>query len=88
MADFWTQERTNRRQTVMLVAVFLTLYCALGLGLDFLIGALRFSNGSLRGFPIVTLAALAIGLIQAAASILRRSGIDSGFSACETAAAR
>ncbi len=68
MADFWTQERTNRRQTLMLVAVFLTLYCALGLGLDFLIGALRFSNGSLRGFPIVTLAALAIGLIQAAAS--------------------
>lgn len=68
MADFWTQERTNRRQTVMLVAVFLTLYCALGLGLDFLIGALRFSNGSLRGFPIVTVAALAIGLIQAAAS--------------------
>ncbi|MGO9061399.1 MAG: M48 family metallopeptidase [Candidatus Binataceae bacterium] len=68
MADFWTQERTNRRQTAMLVAVFLMLYCALGLGLDFLIGALRFSNGSLRGFPIVTVAALAIGLIQAAAS--------------------
>lgn len=52
----------------MLVAVFLTLYCALGLGLDFLIGSLRFSNGTLIGFPVLTVAALIIGLIQALAS--------------------
>jgi heat shock protein HtpX len=67
-ADFWAQERTNRRQTAMMVAVFVLLYCVLGLGLDFLIGALRFQDGSLRGFPVLTLAALIIGLIQASVS--------------------
>jgi len=67
-ADFWTQERINRRQTATLVAVFLLLYCALGLGLDFLIGALRFQDGTLQGFPVLTLAALIIGLVQASVS--------------------
>ena len=67
-ADFWAQERSNRRQTAMLVAMFLLLYCALGLGLDFLIGALRFQDASLRGFPVLTLGALIIGLIQASVS--------------------
>jgi heat shock protein HtpX len=36
--------------------------------LDFLIGSLRFSNGTLTGFPVLTIAALIIGLIQAMAS--------------------
>jgi heat shock protein HtpX len=67
-SDFWALERTNRRETAMLVLVFLVLYCALGLGLDFLIGALRFHDGSLQGFPVLTVAALVIGLIQAIAS--------------------
>jgi heat shock protein HtpX len=67
-SDFWALERTNRRETLMLVVVFLVLYCALGLGLDFLIGSLHFRDGSLRGFPVLTVAALVIGLIQAAAS--------------------
>jgi heat shock protein HtpX len=67
-ADFWAQERSNRRQTAMIVAIFLVLYCALGLGLDFLIGSLRFVNGTLTGFPVLTIAALIIGLIQALAS--------------------
>ncbi len=67
-ADFWAQERTNRRQTEMMVAVFLLLYCVMGLGLDFLLGALRFQDGSLRGFPVLTLGALIIGLIQASLS--------------------
>lgn len=67
-ADFWAQERANRRQTAMLIAIFLLLYCALGLGLDFLIGALQFRDGSLRGFPVLTLAALIIGSIQALVS--------------------
>ena len=66
--DFWAQERANRRQTLMLVAVFLLLYCALGLGLDFLVGTLRLRGGSLRGFPVLTLVALVIGLIQGVAS--------------------
>lgn len=67
-ADFWAQERANRRQTAMMVAVFMSLYCVLGLGLDFLTGALRFQDGSLRGFPVLTLGALIIGLIQASVS--------------------
>ncbi|HXR37397.1 MAG TPA: M48 family metallopeptidase [Candidatus Binataceae bacterium] len=66
--DFWTLERTNRRQTAMLVVVFLALFCALGLGLDFVIGTLRFRDGALSGFPVVTLIALAIGSIQAVVS--------------------
>jgi heat shock protein HtpX len=67
-ADFWAEERSNRRETLTLVAVFLVLYCALGLGLDFLSGALRFQGGTLVGFPVLTLAALIIGLIQASLS--------------------
>jgi heat shock protein HtpX len=67
-ADFWTQERTNRRQTLMLVGAFLLLYCLLGFGLDFLVGTLRFRHGSLQGFPLITLVAAIIGLIQASAS--------------------
>jgi heat shock protein HtpX len=66
--DFWAQERINRRQTAMLVVVFLALFCALGLGLDFLAGTLRFRNGSLQGFPVLTVIALAIGLIQTVVS--------------------
>ncbi|HEV3112433.1 MAG TPA: M48 family metallopeptidase [Candidatus Binataceae bacterium] len=67
-ADFWAQERANRRQTRMMVAVFLLLYCVLGLGLDFLLGTLRFQDGSLRGFPVLTVGALIVGMIQASVS--------------------
>jgi heat shock protein HtpX len=67
-ADFWAEERANRRQTAMLIGACLLLYSALGLGLDFLIGALRFQYGSLHGFPVLTLAALIIGLIQTSVS--------------------
>jgi heat shock protein HtpX len=67
-ADFWAQERTNRRQTAIMVLAFLVLYCVLGFGLDFLVGSLRFRDGSLQGFPVITLAALIIGLIQASVS--------------------
>jgi heat shock protein HtpX len=67
-ADFWAQERANRRRTRMMVAVFLLLYCVLGLGLDFLLGTLRFQDGSLRGFPVLTVGALIVGMIQASVS--------------------
>src|SRR5580704_16540225 len=67
-ADFWAQERANRRQTRMMVAVFLLLYCVLRLGLDFLLGTLRFQDGSLRGFPVLTVGALIVGMIQASVS--------------------
>jgi heat shock protein HtpX len=63
--DFWQLEKTNRRETALLVIVFLTLFSALGLGLDFVSGDLQFQNGNLIGFPGLTVIALIIGSIQA-----------------------
>jgi heat shock protein HtpX len=63
-ADFRKLERQNRHQTVALVIVFLVLFCALGLGLDFVIGAVRLHNGHLVGFPILTIIALVVGSVQ------------------------
>ena len=63
-AGFHELERRNRRQTIALVIVFLVLFCALGLGLDFVIGAVRLDGRQLTGFPILTIAALIIGSVQ------------------------
>ena len=63
-ADFRDLERRNRRQTVALVAAFLLLFSALGFGLDFVIGIVRFHNGHLAGFPLLTIIALIIGSVQ------------------------
>jgi heat shock protein HtpX len=63
-ADFRELERRNRRQTVALVLVFLLLFAALGLGLDFVLGALRLQDGHLAGFPLLTIIALIIGSVQ------------------------
>jgi heat shock protein HtpX len=63
-ADFRELERRNRNQTAALVIVFLVLFCALGLGLDFVIGAVRLHDGHLVGFPILTIIALIIGSVQ------------------------
>jgi heat shock protein HtpX len=67
-SDFRSMERRNRRETVLLVAVFLVLFTALGFGLDFVFGDLRIINSDLVGFPILTIAALIIGSIQAVVS--------------------
>lgn len=67
-SDFRELERANRRDTAMLVAVFLVIYCALGLGLDYLVGAVRIVDGQVSGFPVLTIAALIIGSVQALAS--------------------
>jgi heat shock protein HtpX len=74
-SDFWELERTNRRETVALVAVFLVLFCALGFGLDFVIGTLRIIDGRLTGFPVLTIVALVIGSIQALASFYGGAGL-------------
>ena len=63
-SDFRELERRNRNQTVALIIVFMVLFCALGLGLDFVIGAVRLDDGHLVGFPILTIIALIIGSIQ------------------------
>jgi heat shock protein HtpX len=66
--DFHELERVNRRETVLLVMVFMVLFCALGFGLDFVIGAVRIVDGHLTGFPVLTIAALIIGSVQAVVS--------------------
>jgi heat shock protein HtpX len=63
-ADFRELEQRNRHQTVALVSVFLVLFCALGLGLDFLIGVIRWQDGHLTGFPLLTIVALIVGSVQ------------------------
>ncbi|HUN58570.1 MAG TPA: M48 family metallopeptidase [Candidatus Binataceae bacterium] len=67
-SDFRTLERRNRRETVLLVTVFLVLFTALGFGLDFVFGDLTIAEGSLVGFPMLTIAALIIGSVQAVLS--------------------
>lgn len=67
-SDFWTLERTNRRQSALLVAAFMAVFCALGLGLDFVTGDLRLESGRLAGFPFLTIAALIVGSIQSLVS--------------------
>lgn len=63
--SFWRLERKNRRETALLVAVFVTLFTALGGGLDFLAGNLRLIDGRLVGAPILTIVAFGFGLLQA-----------------------
>ncbi len=63
--SFWRLERKNRRQTALLVVVFISLFTALGCGLDFLAGNLKVIDGRLAGAPILTVVALAFGLFQA-----------------------
>jgi heat shock protein HtpX len=62
--DFWELERRNRRQTAILVSVFIALFTALGFGLDFRFHDLEIVDGSLTGFPILTLIALGFGILQ------------------------
>jgi heat shock protein HtpX len=62
--DFWELERRNRRETAMLVVVFVALLTALGFGLDFVFHNLTIVDGSLTGFPLLTLIALGFGIFQ------------------------
>src|SRR5260370_2814795 len=62
--DFWELERRNRRETAIPVVVFIALFPALGLGLDFRSHDLAIVDGSLPGFPLLTLIALGFGIFQ------------------------
>jgi heat shock protein HtpX len=66
--DFWELERHNRRQTLLLVAVFILMFTALGCGLDFMFHDLAIVNGRLVGFPFITLIAFGFGVLQSAFS--------------------
>ncbi|MGH7814268.1 MAG: M48 family metallopeptidase [Candidatus Binataceae bacterium] len=67
-SDFRALESKNRRQTVVLVAVFLVLYAVLGLGLDLAAGNIRIVNGAVYAVPIFTVLAIIIAAIQSYAS--------------------
>lgn len=62
--DFRALEANNRRRTMVLVAVFILIFAMLGLGLDFLAGDLRVIDGTLVGFPMLTIAALIFAVFQ------------------------
>src|SRR5262249_35621621 len=67
-SDFRALQATNRRQTAILVAVFILLFGLLGFGLDYLAHDFRFVNGRFVGFPILTIVALGFGSIQSLVS--------------------
>ncbi len=67
-SDFRALQATNRRQTVILVAVFILLFGLLGFGLDYVARNVRFIGGHLIGFPILTIFALGFGSIQSVVS--------------------
>ena len=62
--SFRELEHKNRRETVLLVVVFLILFTTLGCGLDFVFGNLRVIDGRITGVPILAIIALIIGSIQ------------------------
>ena len=73
--DFWTLEKKNRRQTAILITVFIILFTALGFGLDVLFDNIDFFDGSIIGFPILTLFALVLGIAQAVGSFYGGSSL-------------
>ena len=66
--DFRALEATNRRETVVLIAVMIAILAALGFGLDVWGGSIRISRGHVTGFPLLTVFALVFGGVQALVS--------------------
>jgi len=73
--SFWQLERTNRRKTVELVVIFLLVYCIVGLALDLFFHTFRLVNHHLLGFPVLTVAALAIASVLALRAYFRGSSV-------------
>jgi heat shock protein HtpX len=67
-SNFRSLEATNRRETVLLVLAFMLLFGALGLGLDIATRDVAIVDGQLVGFPILTIAALALAGVQSTVS--------------------
>lgn len=66
--DFRALETTNRRETAVLVIVMMGLLVVLGFALDVWAGSVAIVNGQLVGFPVLTIAALVFGAVQALTS--------------------
>ena len=67
-SDFRALEARNRRETVMLMGVFIVLFVILGGGFDFFAGTLHFRNGHLTGAPVFMFLALIFASIQSLVS--------------------
>ena len=67
-SNFRALEATNRRETALLVAAFVLLFGALGLGLDFVARDFSLVNGQLVGFPVLMVAALLFAGVQSLVS--------------------
>lgn len=66
--DFRALETKNRRQTGVLVAAMIAVLIVLGFLLDCWAGTFALVNGQLEGFPVLTVAALVFGAVQALTS--------------------
>jgi heat shock protein HtpX len=67
-SNFRALEATNRRETAFLVAAFMLLFAALGLGLDFVARDFSIVNGEFVGFPVLMVAALVFAGVQSIVS--------------------
>ncbi len=67
-SNFRALEATNRRETALLVAAFVFLFGALGLGLDFVARDFSIVNGQFVGFPALMVAALVFAGVQSLVS--------------------
>src|SRR5215469_6246982 len=64
-SDFRALEAANRRETAVLVVAMIAILAALGFGLDVWAGSIRIADGSVSGFPLLTIFALIFGAVQA-----------------------
>jgi heat shock protein HtpX len=67
-SSFRSLEAANRRETVLLVAAFVFLFGALGLGLDVAAHDVAIVDGKFVGFPVLTIAALVFASVQSMVS--------------------
>ncbi|MGH7864982.1 MAG: M48 family metallopeptidase [Candidatus Binataceae bacterium] len=74
-SDFRALQRANSRRTIALVAVFISLFTGLGLGLDFGLGLIGFEHGQFVGLPLMTPIAFVVGGVQSVVSYYRGSSI-------------
>jgi heat shock protein HtpX len=67
-SDFRALEAANRRETAVLVVAMIAILATLGFGLDVWAGSIRIADGSVSGFPLLTIFALIFGALQAVIS--------------------
>jgi heat shock protein HtpX len=67
-SDFRALERSNRRDTVVLIAAFIILFLLIGAAFDFFAGTLQIRQGHLFGAPVFMALALVFACVQSTVS--------------------